>query len=180
VIEQHFIDDAVLQLRKLKELADRALQQIQEDHLFAVLDPEANSIAVIMKHMAGNMRSRWTDFLTADGEKPDQHPRAAARNVGGRLESRLRYDLGADTRRSRQDGSDSRPGAHGGRGDQPAADPLCRTRRPDRPACETLRRPQLALVEHSEGQITGVLGRRYFFAADGQLSTIVIGVDTCR
>jgi len=72
VIEQHFIDDTVLQLRKLKELADKALQQIQEDHLFAVLDPEANSIAVIMKHMAGNMRSRWTDFLTTDGEKPDR------------------------------------------------------------------------------------------------------------
>jgi hypothetical protein len=72
VIEQHFIDDTVLQLRKLKELADKALQQIQEDHLFAVLDPEANSIAVIMKHMAGNMRSRWTGFLTTDGEKPDR------------------------------------------------------------------------------------------------------------
>ena len=68
MIEQHFIDDAVLQLRKLKELADKALQQIQDDQLFAVLDPEANSIAVIMKHMAGNMRSRWTDFLTSDGE----------------------------------------------------------------------------------------------------------------
>ena len=73
MIEQHFIDDAVLQLRKLKALADKALQQIEEDHLFAVLDPEANSIAVIMKHMAGNMRSRWTDFLTADGEKPDRN-----------------------------------------------------------------------------------------------------------
>ena len=73
MIEQHFIDDAVLQLRKLKALADKALQQIEEDHLFAVLDPEANSIAVIMKHMAGNMRSRWTDFLTTDGEKPNRH-----------------------------------------------------------------------------------------------------------
>jgi hypothetical protein len=73
VIEQHFIDDAVLQLRKLKELADKALQQVQQDDLFAVLDPEANSIAVIMKHMAGNMRSRWTDFLTTDGEKPNRN-----------------------------------------------------------------------------------------------------------
>ena len=73
MIEQHFIDDAVLQLRKLKELADKALQQIQEDQLFAVLDPEANSIAVIMKHMAGNMFSRWTNFLTSDGEKPDRN-----------------------------------------------------------------------------------------------------------
>jgi len=59
-------------LRKLKELADKAIGQIQDEQLFAVLDPEANSIAVIMKHLAGNMRSRWTDFLTSDGEKPDR------------------------------------------------------------------------------------------------------------
>ena len=72
MIEQHFIDDGLLQLRKLKELADNALAQVKQDDLFAVLDPEANSIAVLMKHMAGNMRSRWTDFLTTDGEKPDR------------------------------------------------------------------------------------------------------------
>jgi hypothetical protein len=72
VIEQHFLDDGLLQLRKLKELADKALAQIEPDAMFAVLDDEANSIAVIMKHMAGNMRSRWTDFLTTDGEKPDR------------------------------------------------------------------------------------------------------------
>jgi hypothetical protein len=73
VIEQHVIDDSLLQLRKLKELADKGLAQVKPDDLFAVLDPEANSIAVIMKHMAGNMRSRWTDFLTTDGEKPDRN-----------------------------------------------------------------------------------------------------------
>jgi uncharacterized protein DUF1572 len=70
MIEQHYLDDCLLQLRKLKALADKALGQIEQDQLFAVLDPEANSIAVVMKHMAGNMRSRWTDFLAADGEKP--------------------------------------------------------------------------------------------------------------
>jgi hypothetical protein len=53
-------------------LAEKAIGQIEDEHLFAVLDPEANSIAVIMKHVAGNMRSRWTDFLTSDGEKPDR------------------------------------------------------------------------------------------------------------
>jgi uncharacterized protein DUF1572 len=73
VIEQHFIDDGLLQLRKLKELADKALAQVEHDDMFAVLDSEANSIAVIMKHMAGNMRSRWTDFLTTDGEKPNRN-----------------------------------------------------------------------------------------------------------
>lgn len=72
MIEQHFIDDCLLQLRKLKGLADKARAQLSGDQLFAVLDPEANSIAVLMKHMAGNMRSRWTDFLTTDGEKPDR------------------------------------------------------------------------------------------------------------
>ena len=72
MIEQHYLDDCLLQLRKLKTLADRAISQIENEHVFAVLDPEANSIAVIMKHMAGNMRSRWTDFLTSDGEKPDR------------------------------------------------------------------------------------------------------------
>ena len=72
MIEQHYLDDCLLQLRKLKAQADKAIAQIDDDALFAVLDPEANSIALIMKHMAGNMRSRWTDFLTSDGEKPDR------------------------------------------------------------------------------------------------------------
>ena len=65
-----FLKDAPRQLRKLKEQADKAIAQIGEADLFAILDPEANSIALIMKHMVGNMRSRWTDFLTSDGEKP--------------------------------------------------------------------------------------------------------------
>ena len=62
----------MLQLRKLKAQADKAISQTSDEHFFATLDPEANSIALIMKHMAGNMRSRWTDFLTTDGEKPDR------------------------------------------------------------------------------------------------------------
>src|SRR4051812_40267421 len=72
MFEQQYLDDSVRQLRKLKEQADKALAQIQPGHFFVTLDPEANSIAVIMKHMAGNMRSRWTDFLTSDGEKPNR------------------------------------------------------------------------------------------------------------
>ena len=72
MIEQHYLDDALRQLRKLKTQADQALAQTADDDLFATLDPESNSIAVIMKHVAGNMRSRWTDFLTSDGEKPDR------------------------------------------------------------------------------------------------------------
>jgi hypothetical protein len=72
MIEQHYLDDALRQLRKLKIQADTALAQTTDEHAFATLDPESNSIAIIMKHMAGNMLSRWTDFLTADGEKPDR------------------------------------------------------------------------------------------------------------
>jgi hypothetical protein len=72
MIEQQYLQDAVIQLKKLKAQADKALAQTTDEHLFATLDPESNSIAIIMKHVAGNMRSRWTDFLTTDGEKPDR------------------------------------------------------------------------------------------------------------
>ena len=72
MIEQHYLDDTLRQLRKLKSQAENAVVQIDDEQFFALLDPEANSIAIIMKHMAGNMRSRWTDFLTSDCEKPDR------------------------------------------------------------------------------------------------------------
>jgi hypothetical protein len=71
-LARHFIDDTLLQLNKLKKLAEKAVAQAGDEALFVRLDPESNSIAIIMKHMAGNMRSRWTDFLTSDGEKPDR------------------------------------------------------------------------------------------------------------
>ena len=73
MIEQHYLDDSLRQLHKLKAQADRAIAQVTDEQVFALLDSEANSIALIMKHMAGNMRSRWTDFLTSDGEKPDRN-----------------------------------------------------------------------------------------------------------
>src|SRR5436309_596660 len=53
-----------------KRLADRAVEQVPDDKLHAALDANTNSLAVIMKHVAGNLLSRWTDFLTTDGEKP--------------------------------------------------------------------------------------------------------------
>jgi hypothetical protein len=70
--DQHYLDDILVQLRKLKAQADKAIAQVDEAQLFAMLDPETNSIAVLMKHVAGNMRSRWTDFLTTDGEKANR------------------------------------------------------------------------------------------------------------
>ena len=72
MIEQHYLDDCLFQLRKLKAQADKAMAQVDDQQFFAAIDPDANSIALIVKHVAGNMRSRWTDFLTSDGEKPDR------------------------------------------------------------------------------------------------------------
>lgn len=68
-----YLQDALLQLRKYRTLGEKAMDQIQPEHFFKTLDPESNSIATIVKHMAGNMRSRWRDFLTSDGEKPDRN-----------------------------------------------------------------------------------------------------------
>jgi Protein of unknown function (DUF1572) len=63
-----YIEDALALFHQSKKLAERAMEQVTEEQLFAALDPESNSIAVIVKHLSGNMRSRWTDFLTTDGE----------------------------------------------------------------------------------------------------------------
>ena len=70
--EMLYLQDVVDQFRQLKSLADRALAQVGDQDLLAALDPESNSLAVLIQHLAGNMRSRWTDFLTSDGEKPDR------------------------------------------------------------------------------------------------------------
>jgi len=67
-----YLEDSVALFRYYKKLAERAMEQVTDEQLFANLDEEANSIAIVVKHMAGNMRSRWTDFLTTDGEKPDR------------------------------------------------------------------------------------------------------------
>src|SRR5438876_2083448 len=69
---QHYLDDALRRFRDYKKLAEHAFAQISDEEFFRTLDEESNSIAVNMKHMAGNMISRWTDFLTTDGEKPER------------------------------------------------------------------------------------------------------------
>jgi hypothetical protein len=70
---RHYLEDAIGELRKYKGFADRAVAQVAEKDFFRKIDPESNSIALVMKHIAGNLRSRWTDFLTTDGEKPDRN-----------------------------------------------------------------------------------------------------------
>ena len=67
-----YLQDALAVFRGYKKLAEGAMAQVTDEELTATLDSEMNSIALVVKHMAGNMRSRWTDFLTTDGEKPDR------------------------------------------------------------------------------------------------------------
>jgi len=72
VLARHYLDEIARQLRGYKRLGDGALAQLRNEDFLVVLDPESNSIATLVKHLAGNMRSRFTDFLTTDGEKPDR------------------------------------------------------------------------------------------------------------
>jgi hypothetical protein len=72
-IGKAYLDEALRSLRGHKRLAEGAMAQVTDEEFFRQLDPEANSIAILVKHMAGNMRSRFTDFLTTDGEKPDRN-----------------------------------------------------------------------------------------------------------
>ena len=71
-IATHYLEEVRRQFRGHKRLAEGAIAQLKDEELFIALDSESNSIAVLVKHLAGNMRSRFTDFLTTDGEKPDR------------------------------------------------------------------------------------------------------------
>jgi hypothetical protein len=73
VFTTSYIDDSRAIFRQYKKLAEGALAQVSDAELNATLDPEMNSLAIIVKHMSGNMCSRWTDFLTSDGEKPSRN-----------------------------------------------------------------------------------------------------------
>jgi hypothetical protein len=69
----HYLEEAGRQMRGHKRMGEGAMAQLRDDDLFLALDPESNSVAILVKHLAGNMRSRFTDFLTSDGEKPDRY-----------------------------------------------------------------------------------------------------------
>lgn len=71
-LAKHYLENAISEFRLLKKQGERAMEQLADEELFVTLDPESNSIAILVKHLAGNMRSRWVDFLTGDGEKPDR------------------------------------------------------------------------------------------------------------
>ena len=83
--------DAVTSFRNYKKLAERALDQMNDEEFFAEIDPESNSIAVIVKHIAGNLHSRWRDFLVSDGEKPDRDRDAEFEMIGDTRESLMEF-----------------------------------------------------------------------------------------
>ncbi len=68
----HYLDEARRQFRGHKRMAESAMEQLSDAEFFATIDPESNSVAILVKHLTGNMRSRFTDFLTSDGEKPNR------------------------------------------------------------------------------------------------------------
>ena len=86
-IIQNYHADALESFRNYKKLAERAIEQVSDEEFFHSIDPEANSIAVVVKHIAGNLHSRWADFLTTDGEKPTRN-------------RDLEFELAGDNRKS--------------------------------------------------------------------------------
>jgi Protein of unknown function (DUF1572) len=73
IAAQNYLDSARAEFLKLRALAEKSFEQLEESDFHFRPDAESNSIAVLIQHMSGNMISRWTDFLTSDGEKPDRH-----------------------------------------------------------------------------------------------------------
>jgi hypothetical protein len=71
-VSKHYLEEARRQMRGHKRMGEGAMAQLRDEDLFVTLDAESNSVAILVKHLAGNMRSRFTDFLTTDGEKPDR------------------------------------------------------------------------------------------------------------
>ena len=96
-IESHFLDDIRKRVRYYRKLGEEAMNQLEPDQLFVSANEDSNSIAVIATHLAGNMRSRWTDFLNSDGEKPWRNRDAEfERQFPGREELLQRWNEGWD------------------------------------------------------------------------------------
>ncbi len=87
----NYLDDARSSFESYKRLAERALEQVSDDEFFARVDEESNSLALIVKHIAGNLHSRWRDFLTTDGEKPSRHRDTEFELTGDTRESLMRF-----------------------------------------------------------------------------------------
>ena len=90
-VVSNYHKDAIASFRSYKKLAERAVVQVSDEEFFAAIDEESNSIAIIVKHIAGNLRSRWRYFLTTDGEKPDRNRDAEFEMIGDTRESLLEF-----------------------------------------------------------------------------------------
>src|SRR5688572_33121168 len=87
----NYLSDAIQSFRNYKKLAERAIEQVNDEEFFASIDAESNSLAVIVKHIAGNLHSRWRDFLTSDGEKPDRKRDTEFEMIGDTRESLMDF-----------------------------------------------------------------------------------------
>src|SRR6266852_4196769 len=168
-----YLKDSIEVFRYYKKLGERAIAQCPDEGLFTTLDPESNSIAIIVKHTAGNMRSRWTDFLTTDSEKPDRNrdtefeappaTRGARGNVGARLEARLRRSRAAERCRSDPDDNHPHRTAFRDAGHQPPDRPLFLSCGPDCIPGKAFSRPDcghMASFDGSSRQVRTVHFRR--------------------
>lgn len=90
-VVENYHSDALRSFRNYKTLAERAIDQVSDDEFLATIDDEANSIALIVKHIAGNLRSRWSNFLTTDGEKPDRDRDTEFEIIGDTRDSLMKY-----------------------------------------------------------------------------------------
>ena len=90
-VVQNYLDDAISSFRSYKRLAERALEQVTDEQFFAVIDAESNSLAVMVKHVAGNLHSRWRDFLTTDGEKASRNRDTEFEIIGDTRESLMTF-----------------------------------------------------------------------------------------
>jgi len=90
-IIENYHADAVKSFRNAKKMAESAIEQVSDEDFFTAIDTEANSIGVIVKHIAGNLRSRWADFLTSDGEKPDRDRDTEFEMIGDTREALMQF-----------------------------------------------------------------------------------------
>ncbi|QQS34062.1 MAG: DUF1572 family protein [Acidobacteriota bacterium] len=88
---ENYRSDAIKSFGNYKKLAERAMEQISDEEFYVRIDAGSNSIAIIVKHIAGNLHSRWRDFLTTDGEKPDRYRDTEFELIGDTRESLMQY-----------------------------------------------------------------------------------------
>ena len=90
-IIENYHRDAIQSFRNYKSMAERAMEQVSDEEFLTAIDDEANSIGTIVKHIAGNLVSRWSDFLTADGEKPNRNRDTEFELIGDTRESLMEF-----------------------------------------------------------------------------------------